>query len=66
MLAARVAADASPRQRFRSLEARAQVFEECGQHRAAADDYEAMASFTDASRDYREELRRTAARLRGA
>jgi len=58
------AADAGPLQRFRSLEARAQVFEASGQALAAAADYEAMAEYTNASRDYRDELRRNAARLR--
>jgi tetratricopeptide (TPR) repeat protein len=58
------AADAGSLQRFRSLEARAQVLAESGQRLAAAADYEAMASYTNASRNYRDELRRTAARLR--
>jgi tetratricopeptide (TPR) repeat protein len=58
------AADASPLQRFRSLEARAELFERCGQAMAAASDYQAMSEYTSASPEYREELRRNAARLR--
>jgi tetratricopeptide (TPR) repeat protein len=58
------AGDATALQRFRSLEARAEVFEASGQKLAAAADYEAMAQYTNASREYREELRQKAAQLR--
>jgi tetratricopeptide (TPR) repeat protein len=58
------AADADQLQRFRSLEARAELFERSGQALAAASDFEAMAEYTNASPEYRGELRRKAARLR--
>jgi tetratricopeptide (TPR) repeat protein len=58
------AADADPLQRFRTLEARAQLLEETGELLAAADDYETMSAFTNASPGYREELKRNVARLR--
>ena len=57
------AADATALQRFRSLEARAQVLEASGQKLAAAADYEAMAQYANAAREYREELRQKAAQL---
>jgi hypothetical protein len=56
------AADATALQRFRSLEARAQVLEASGQTGRRAD-YEAMAQYTNAAREYREELRQKAAQL---
>jgi tetratricopeptide (TPR) repeat protein len=58
------AADADQLQRFRSLEARGELLEAAGQAIAAASDYEAMAQYMNASREYREELRRKAAYLR--
>jgi hypothetical protein len=58
------AADANLLQRFRSLEARAELFEGAGQALAAASDYEAMAEYMNASREYRQELREKAAHLR--
>jgi tetratricopeptide (TPR) repeat protein len=58
------AADATALQRFRSLEARAQVLEASGQKPAAAADYAAMAQYTNAAREYREELRQKAAQRR--
>ncbi len=58
------AADVTALQRFRTLEARAQVLEESGQKLAAAADCEAMAQYTNAAREYREELRQKAAQLR--
>jgi tetratricopeptide (TPR) repeat protein len=58
------AADATALQRFRSLEARAQVLEALGEKLAAAADYEAMAAYSNAAHEYREELRQKAARLR--
>jgi tetratricopeptide (TPR) repeat protein len=59
------AADANPLQKFRSLEARAQLLEKLERGREAADDYESMTRFSSISRDYRAELTRTIARLRG-
>lgn len=58
------AADADLLQRFRSLEARAELYEACEQPLAAASDYEAMAEYMNADREYRDELRRKAAALR--
>jgi tetratricopeptide (TPR) repeat protein len=60
------AADADQLQRFRALEARAELFEGSGQALAAASDYEAMAGYRNASREYQLELRQKAAHLRGA
>jgi tetratricopeptide (TPR) repeat protein len=58
------AADAEPRQRFRTLEARAQTLEKLGKFSASADDYEAMARFSDIAPRYRDELKRQVAHLR--
>jgi hypothetical protein len=58
------AADAEPLQRFRALEARAELLENTGQSLAAAADYETMAEYRSATPEYRQELRRKAARLR--
>jgi tetratricopeptide (TPR) repeat protein len=58
-------ADCESLQRFHSLDARAQELERSGQHRAAAADYETMASYSEVPRERREELLRTAERLRG-
>jgi tetratricopeptide (TPR) repeat protein len=58
------AADAGSQQRFRLLEARAELLEIAGNPLDAATDLEAMAAYTTASHDDREELRAHAARLR--
>lgn len=59
------AADAVPLQKFRSLEARAQLLEKLERGREAADDYESMTRFSSISPDYRAELIRAIAQLRG-
>jgi tetratricopeptide (TPR) repeat protein len=57
-------ADTEPLQRFRALEARGQTLEELGRWRLAADDYEAMATYSSIDPAYRSELRQTIVDLR--